>query len=108
MIPADVQRLLTRLSAKNDPDCDKAVEIIDNLYNDGRKKNSNITRLTASENRERASQMVEEIGGEVVYTAVSRDEYGWYISVGVTNLTPIMKISEMLVEDCRILIHDAS
>jgi hypothetical protein len=108
VIPTDVQHLLIRLSAKKDPDCDRAVEIIDNLYNEGRKKNSSIMRLTASENREVAKQMVEDMGGSVVYTSVAKDEYGWYISIGVTNLTPIMKISEMLVEDCRILIHDAS
>jgi len=108
MIPIDIQSLLTRLSAKNDPDCDRAVEIIDSLYNDSRKKNNNITRLTASNNLKKARELVEEIGGEVCYAAVSSDEYGWFISVGVLNLTPIMKISELLIDDCRILLHDAS
>jgi hypothetical protein len=108
MLPKNVQNLLIRLTAKKDADCDEAIELIDALLNESRKKNNSITRLTASNYRGEAQEMVEGIGGEVVYTAVSSDEYGWFISVGVTNLTPIMKISELLVQDCRILIHDAS
>lgn len=108
MIPTDVQSLLTRLSAKNDPDCDRAVELIDKLYNESRKKNNTVTRLSCINNFQKAEELVEGIGAEVGPIGVNSDEYGWYISVGVFNLTPIMKISELLIDDCRVLLYDCS